>query len=125
MKGAKPLPRYLNGRGLLAALFPRSVRGHWKPLSAVAVGALLLCAGQAQAQSCADLYNAIKLEAKDCGFFCDQARLKPLQQAYSASCIHVTIPLSPFDLDSIPQDVALRADNSRIDVEAALSSSRR
>jgi hypothetical protein len=111
------LPRHFYRRGLLATVFSKAG-------SAAVVGALLFCAGQAQAQTCAELYNAIKLGAKDCGFFCDQARLKPLQEAYRDSCIHVVLPLSPFDLDSIPQDMAVLADNSRGD-EAALSSSHR
>src|SRR5262245_50786381 len=119
MTGSKPLPRNWYSRGLLAGLSPKSNHRHWKPLNAAALGALLFCAGQAQAQSCADLYGAVKRGAGDCGFFCDQARLQPLQMAYSESCIHVALPLSPFDLDSIPQDAALLADNSRIDVEAA------
>src|SRR5262245_5440220 len=90
-------------------------------LSAAAMGAVLFWTGAAQAQSCASLYNAIKLEAWGCGFFCNQARLKPMQEAYSASCIHVALPLSPFDLDSVPQDTALVAASRGIDTEAPLS----
>jgi hypothetical protein len=88
-----------------------------------AIAILLFCIGEAQAHSCADLYRAIKDEANDCDFFCDQARLKPMQQAYSASCIHVVLPLAPFDLDSIPQDTALVADISGTDAGATLSAS--
>jgi hypothetical protein len=89
------------------------------------MAALLFWMGEARAHSCAELYTAIKFQAKDCGFFCDQVRLKPMQEAYSASCIHVVLPLAPFDLDSIPQDAALVATISGIDAEATLSTSAR
>jgi hypothetical protein len=111
--------------GFLIALFPRSGHGRGKLLSAAAVAASLFWMGEARAHGCADLYTAIKFQAQDCGFFCDQARLKPLQEAYSASCIHVVLPLGPFDLDSIPQDAALVATISGIDAEATLSTSAR
>ena len=106
MTGSKLSPMDLSARGFLAAF-------------------LLCWAGAAQGHSCAGLYSAIKIEARDCGFFCNQARLKPLQEAYSASCIHVVLPLSPFDLDSIPQDAALHGGNDRTDVGAALFDLRR
>jgi hypothetical protein len=104
---------------------PKSAHGRRTLLSTAAVATLLFWIGEAQAQSCADLYIAIKTEARSCDFFCDQARLKPLQQAYSASCIHVVLPLSPFDLDSIPQDAALVVDIGGFDAEARLSASTR
>ena len=66
----------------------------------------MLWAGGAQAQSCSGLFEAIKREAMYCGFFCDQRALQPLQRNYEASCVKVLIPSSPFDLDSVPQDVA-------------------
>src|SRR3954453_4927198 len=87
--------------------------------AAAAVGAMLICSFEAQAGTCADLYGAIKSEAKDCGFFCDQAKLRPLQEAYSAACIHVVLPLAPFDLDSIPQDPQLIAQRSGNGAEVA------
>ncbi len=86
---------------------------------------MLVCSWEAQAGTCADLYSAIKAEAKDCGFFCDQAKLKPLQEAYSASCIHVALPLAPFDLDSIPQDPQIVAQRSANGAEVASVSSQR
>jgi hypothetical protein len=109
----------------MAALFSKFADGRRTLLNAAAMAALLLWIGEAQANSCADLYKAIKIETTGCGFFCDQARLKPLQAAYKTSCIHVVLPLSPFDLDSIPQDAALVADTSGIDAEATLSASTR
>ena len=97
-----------------------------KLLKAVAAaGAMLICTWGAQAATCSDLYNAIKSEAKDCGFFCDQAKLRPLQEAYSATCIHVVLPLAPFDLDSIPQDPQLVAQRSGNGTEVASVSSQR
>jgi hypothetical protein len=47
-----------------------------------------------------------------CGFYCDQERLRPLQEAYEASCIRVVVPPSLFDLDSRPeQSIPLAARN--------------
>jgi len=73
--------------------------------------AMLFCAGEAQAGTCADLYSAIKREAMYCGFFCDLEKLKPLQEAYKVSCIRIELPLTPFDIDSIPQESAILAGN--------------
>lgn len=87
--------------------------------AAAAMGVMLICSWEAQAGACADLYNSIKTEAKDCGFFCDQAKLRPLQEAYSATCIHVVLPLAPFDLDSIPHDPQLIAQRSANGAEVA------
>jgi hypothetical protein len=58
---------------------------------------LLICAltcwgSPAAADPCRDIYNAIKMQAMYCGFFCDQARLAPLQQEYEANCIVSFIP---------------------------------
>lgn len=111
--------------GFMTARFPKFGHGWRKLLGAAAMAALLFWMGEARAHSCAELYTAIKFQAKDCGFFFDQALLKPLQEAYSASCIYVVLPLSPFDLDSIPQDAALIAAISVIDAETALSASAR
>src|SRR5882672_5266907 len=74
----------------------------WKALQAISIVGMSFWAGAAQAGTCTDLYNAIKSEAMDCGFFCDQERLKPLQEAYKASCIRIVLPVTPFDLDSVP-----------------------
>jgi len=87
--------------------------------AAVVVGAMLIGSWGAQAGTCADLYSAIKSGAKDCGFFCDQAKLRPLQEAYSATCIHVVLPLAPFDLDSVPQDPPIVAERSASGAEIA------
>jgi hypothetical protein len=94
-------------------------------LSVAAIGVWLFGMADAQARSCADLYRAIKIEAMGCGFICDQARLKPLQEAYSATCIPVVLPLAPFDLDSIPQEPVLVAGHSGLDAEATLPVSAR
>jgi hypothetical protein len=45
--------------------------------------------------------------------------LRPLQEAYSATCIHVVLPLAPFDLDSIPQDPQLIARRNANGAEVA------
>ena len=61
---------------------------------------IICCGTQANAESCSELYGAIKREAMYCGFFCDQRKLAPLQQAYEASCIVIAVPLaslSPFE----------------------------
>ena len=88
-----------------------------KTLRAIAIGAALLWAGEAQARTCTDLYKSIKSQAMYCGFFCDLETLKPLQEAYKASCIRVVLPLSPFDLDSIPQESAVLAGHLQTGVE--------
>jgi hypothetical protein len=80
--------------------------------------AMLFWAGEVQARTCADLYSAIKRDAMYCGFFCDLERLKPLQEAYKVSCIRIELPLSPFDLDSVPQEPAVFAGSFQIDGEA-------
>jgi hypothetical protein len=53
-----------------------------------------LLSTEAAAESCSRLYNAVKQEAMYCGFFCDQRRLAPLQQAYETNCIVVVVPLA-------------------------------
>src|SRR3954464_845352 len=120
MKDPKPSPMDLP-RGDLSLAAPRKPgRRSWKLLKAAAsVGAMLIGSWEAQAGTCADLHGAIKSDAKDCGFFCDHAKLRPLQEAYSAACIHVVLPLAPFDLDSIPQDPQLIAQRSGNGAEVA------
>jgi hypothetical protein len=60
------------------------------------LGVLLatLLSTEATAESCSQLYNAVKQEAMYCGFFCDQRRLVPLQQAYETNCIVIVVPLA-------------------------------
>ena len=79
---------------------------------------MLFWAGEVQARTCADLYSAIKREAMYCGFFCDLDQLKPLQEAYKVSCIRIELPLTPFDIDSMPQESAILAGSFQSD-EAA------
>ena len=55
---------------------------------------------QARAQSCAEVYGAIKSEAMYCGFFCDEAKLLPLQQDYEANCIMFVVPASALPLET-------------------------
>lgn len=62
---------------------------------------------QAQAQSCLSIYETIKQAAMYCGFFCDQDRLLPLQKSYETKCISLVVPPSPFDLDTVPQEITL------------------
>jgi hypothetical protein len=64
--------------------------------------AAVFCSGQANAETCSDLYGAIKRAAMYCDFFCDQRELAPLQRAYEASCIVMVVPLSslPFENQS-------------------------
>jgi hypothetical protein len=81
----------------------------------------MLCwAGEAQARTCADLFNAIKSEAMYCGFFCDLGRLQLLQRAYEAACIRVALPPSLFDLDSVPQESAPLAGRSDMENRTAI-----
>jgi hypothetical protein len=54
----------------------------------------------AQAQSCQNLFAAIRKEAAYCGFFCDDARLQLLQGRYEVSCI--TFVAAPSPLESQP-----------------------
>jgi hypothetical protein len=92
--------------------------GRWKSLKAISMIAMFFWAGEVQARTCADLYSAIKREAMYCGFFCDLEKLKPLQEAYKVSCIRIELPLTPFDIDSVPQESAVLAGNFQSDVEA-------
>lgn len=78
----------------------------WPPLKVASICAMLCLAGEAQARTCADLFNAIKNEAMYCGFFCDLGRLQPLQKAYEATCVRIVIPSALFDLDSVAQESA-------------------
>lgn len=39
-----------------------------------------------------------------CGFFCDQEKMRSLQQAYETSCIAFVVPPSQFELDSPAHD---------------------
>jgi hypothetical protein len=76
-----------------------------KTLPRLCCKALLICgvlcwSAQASAESCSDLYRAIRTEAMYCGFFCDQDRLLPLQQAYEANCITFLVPLSALPLET-------------------------
>jgi hypothetical protein len=86
---------------------------------------LLVCAashwaGHAHAQACAQVYDAIRAEAMYCGFFCDQAKLRPLQKTYEESCIRVVVPVSLFDLDSRSDDTIPLAASNDLTVGAAL-----
>jgi hypothetical protein len=76
----------------------------WAPLKVALICAMLCWVGEAQARTCADLFNAIKSEAMYCGFFCDLVRLQLLQKAYETTCIRGALPPSLFDLDSVPQE---------------------
>jgi hypothetical protein len=60
------------------------------------LGVLLatLLTTEATAENCSQLYNAVKYEAMYCGFFCDQRKLAPLQQAYETNCIVIVVPLA-------------------------------
>jgi hypothetical protein len=78
----------------------------WAPLKVASICAMLILAGEAQARTCADLFNAIKSEAMYCGFFCDLGKLQPLQKAYEATCVRIVVPSLLFDLDSVPQESA-------------------
>ena len=108
----------LAGRAFRITSLRKPGNGRWKSLQAIAIGAMLFWAGDVQARACADLYKAIKSEAMYCGFFCDLEKLKPLQEAYKVSCIRVELALSPFDLDSVPQEPAVFAGSFQIDFEA-------
>ena len=62
-------------------------------------------ATQANAEICPDLYGAIKREAMYCGFFCDQRKLAPLQQAYEEKCIIIVVPLTSLSsFENLPDE---------------------
>ena len=92
----------------------------WAPLKVVSICVMLCWAGEAEARTCADLFNAIKSEAMYCGFFCDLGRLQLLQRAYEAACIRVALPPSLFDLDSVPQESAPLAGRSDMENRTAI-----
>jgi hypothetical protein len=86
----------------------------WAPLKVASICAMLCLAGEAQARTCTDLFNAIKSEAMYCGFFCDLGRLQLLQKAYEATCVRIVVPSLLFDLDSVPQESAPFAGRSDV-----------
>jgi hypothetical protein len=57
-------------------------------------------AGQERPPICSELLSAIAQEARYCGFFCDQDRMRLLQQSYERACLKLMIPPAPFDIDS-------------------------
>jgi len=109
----------LPSRAFRTASWHKPGNGRRTSLQAVSMIAMLFWAGEAQARTCADLYGAIKREAMYCGFFCDLDQLKPLQEAYKVSCIRIELPLTPFDIDSIPQESPILVGNFQSDVEAS------
>ena len=60
----------------------------------LAVLIALCCGTEVNAQSCAELYGAVRREAMYCDFFCDQKKLAPLQEAYETNCIVIRVPLA-------------------------------
>lgn len=58
----------------------------------------------ANAQSCAELYGAVKRQAMYCGFFCEPEPLIPLQEAYESNCIAIVIPLASLAMFENPSD---------------------
>lgn len=77
-------------------------RGPQMPLKVLLIFAILGWQGQAQAQSCRDIFNLIKKEAMYCGFYCDQEILEPLEQVYEEKCIGLIIPLSSSETLPLP-----------------------
>jgi hypothetical protein len=74
----------------------------------------ICCGTQANAESCSELFGAIKREAMYCDFFCDQRKLVPLQQAYEAKCIIIVVPLKSLSsFDNLPDEAGplLEADH--------------
>ena len=88
-----------------AALLDRFRNNRWIRLKVFSTCALLCVAGEAQARSCAILYDEIKAEAMYCGFFCDLKKLQLSQEIYEAACIRIVLPLSLFDIDSTSQEL--------------------
>ena len=68
-------------------------------LRALWICAIFCWVPPAQAQSCAEIYGALKQEAMYCGFFCDQGKIEPLQEIYEKNCIFRVVSPSLFDLD--------------------------
>ena len=68
-----------------------------------------ICFGtQANAESCSELFGAIKHEAMYCDFFCDQRKLVPLQQAYEAKCMIIVVPLASLSsFDNLPDEAGI------------------
>jgi hypothetical protein len=94
-------------------LLRRFGKQRWLPLKVASICTMLFWAGEAQARTCADLFNTIKREARYCGFFCDLEQLQLLQKTYEANCMDIVVPPSLFDLDSVPQETAQFAGRSR------------
>ena len=88
------------------------------PLKVLLISAILGWQGQAQAQSCRDIYNLIKKEAMYCGFYCDQKILEPLQQVYEEKCISLIIPLSSFESWPLPPQTTVLGSHNHKTPEA-------
>jgi hypothetical protein len=95
-----------------SSLRSQDQRRHWRFLRTSSICAALCWAPQAQAQSCASIFETIRKEAMYCTFFCDQEKLQPLQQAYEAGCIAFSVAPSLFDLDSRPLPFARTGDTT-------------
>lgn len=67
------------------------------------------------AQSCVQLYNAIKKAAMYCAFDCDQQTIEPLQVAYERQCIVAVVPLSIFPDDPRPDQSSAPSAGNRIE----------
>jgi hypothetical protein len=57
-------------------------------------------AGQERLPICGELLSAIAQEARYCGFFCDEDRIRLLQQSYERACLKLMIAPALFDIDS-------------------------
>ena len=78
-------------------------------------------AGQPRPPICIKLLAAVADEARYCGFFCDQDRIRLLQRDYETACIKSTLPPAPFDIDSASLNAA-QPEKSEIRAEASPSS---
>jgi hypothetical protein len=58
------------------------------------------------AQTCRQIFAAIKKEAMYCGFFCDQEKIRTLQLSYERSCMQSVIAPSLFDIDAMSVDAS-------------------
>lgn len=72
----------------------------------------LLSLHRAQAQSCQDIYAAIRREAMYCGFFCDWKEIRTLQVEYESRCMRSTEPMSIFDRDILADELAQESDRA-------------
>jgi len=78
-------------------------------------------AGQPRPPICIKFLAAVADEARYCGFFCDQDRIRMLQRDYETACMKPTLPPAPFDIDSASLNAPSDAQQEKSEMQAEAS----